>query len=132
MATRGQENNFLHLFDITGFGKNCAQEVTLEPFAKRASVREVSCMAFSPDGIYLSLARTDNSVHVYDARMLNKGVLQKYQHQDPRFVSPGSSLFGVTYAQWVVKHSGQYALLSGGEDGELVPAFFALSLLFTF
>lgn len=116
LATRGEDCNFLHLFDINGFSKSCVQEVRLEPFSSRVSAREVSCIAFSPDGIYLSLARTDNSVHVYDSRMLNKGVLQIYQHQDPYFVSPENSLFGVTSAQWVTKRSGQYALLSGGED----------------
>ncbi len=119
LASRGEKNNFLHLFDITRFNKNHVQEICLEPFLGKVPVREVSCMAFSPDGIYLSLGRTDNSLHVYDSRMLGKGVLQKYRHKEPRCVSPGSTLFGVTHAQWVVKHSGQYALLSGGEDGEL-------------
>lgn len=94
------------------------QDVVLEPFPRDVSNREVSCIAFSPDGIYLSLARTDNSVHIYDSRMLGKGALHKYRHQDPRFVSPENTLFGVVHAQWVSTRSGQCALLSGGEDGE--------------
>ncbi|EKM81687.1 hypothetical protein AGABI1DRAFT_111953 [Agaricus bisporus var. burnettii JB137-S8] len=49
--------------------------------------------------------------------MLSKGVMQKYQHEKPRFITKETHLCGVTHAQWVTKHSGQYALLSGGEDG---------------
>lgn len=117
LATRGEEENYLRLFDVTGFSKNCVQYVVLEAFPNGISAREVSYMTFSPDGVYLALARTDNSVHIYDSRMLGKGVLQKYRHQDLRFVTPENTLYGVTHAQWVTMHSGQHALLSGGEDG---------------
>lgn len=115
LATRQESKNYLRIFDP--FHKDCVQKVALETFSGNVPSREVSCMAFSPDGIYLALARMDNSVHVYDSRMLSKGVMQKYQHEKPRFITKENHLCGVTHAQWVTKHSGQYALLSGGEDG---------------
>jgi hypothetical protein len=49
--------------------------------------------------------------------MLSKGVMQKYQHEKPRFITNENHLCGVTHAEWVTKRSGQYAILSGGEDG---------------
>jgi WD40 repeat protein len=115
LATRQESENCLRIFDR--FNQDCAQEVLLENFSGDVPGREVSCMAFSPDGIYLALARMDNSVHIYDSRMLSKGVMQKYQHEKPRFITKENHLCGVTHAQWVTKRSGQYAILSGGEDG---------------
>jgi hypothetical protein len=79
-------------------------------------------MTFSPDGVYLALARLDNSVHVYDSRMLEKGVMHIYRHEAARFARPDilsgvDHLHGVTRAEWITNRSGQYRLLSGGEDG---------------
>jgi WD40 repeat protein len=91
----------------------------LEPSPEGASDLEVSCMNFSPDGICLALARSDNCVHVYDSRMLGRGVLHNYRHenQDPLFNPPGTTLYGVSHTQWITTHTGQFALLSGGNDG---------------
>jgi len=75
-------------------------------------------MTFSPDGVYLALSRSDNRVHLYDSRMIGKGVMLEYRHKSARFIPQSQEVFGVIRAQWVITRSGQYRLLSGGEDGE--------------
>jgi len=74
-------------------------------------------MSFSPDGMYLAMARTDNTVHMYDSRMLSKGALSMYSHEFLPY-SGSSNTFGVTGIEWITTRTGQFRLLSGGEDGE--------------
>ena len=75
-------------------------------------------MTFSPDGVYLALSRSDNRVHLYDSRMIGKGVMLEYRHESARFIPQSQEVFGIVRAHWVITRSGQYRLLSGGEDGE--------------
>jgi len=77
-------------------------------------------MTFSPDGVYLALSRSDNKVHLYDSRMIGKGVMLEYRHESARFIPQSQEVFGIIRAQWVITRSGQYRLLSGGEDGEFI------------
>ncbi|KXN92404.1 Rik1-associated factor 1 [Leucoagaricus sp. SymC.cos] len=122
LATQAEGGNFLRLFDIKNLNGSHMQKITLEPFhftGKHLDQQnpEINSMTFSPDGIYLALARMDNSVHVYDSRMLSRGVLHIYRHKPPPIYHEKKDYHGVFNAEWITTRSGQYVLLSGGEDG---------------
>lgn len=125
LATKGEGKHFLRLFDVRRLQACHTQEIVTKPFSPPTHREftwnaEVSSMTFSPDGVYLALSRSDNSVHLYDSRMIGKGVMQEYRHDPARFVSQSQEVFGVTRVQWISAHSGQYSLLSGGEDGKSI------------
>ncbi|KAF5361922.1 hypothetical protein D9756_002270 [Leucocoprinus leucothites] len=107
LATQGDNKHFLRLFDIDRLDPHHTQEIAINPFVPpvRSSESlwsaEVSCMTFSPDGV-----------------MIGRGVMQEYRHEPAAFISDSRhELFGIVRAQWISTRSGQYALLSGGEDG---------------
>ncbi|KAL0065171.1 hypothetical protein AAF712_007841 [Marasmius tenuissimus] len=78
----------------------------------------VNSASYSPDGIYLAVARNDNTVHMYDSRMLERGTLHEFEHDGPSRVSPGKSSFGVLGAQWLESpSSNRLGLVTGGNDG---------------
>ena len=85
---------------------------------------EVNCAAFSPDGIFLAVARNDNVVHVYDSRNLERGVLYSFQHNYPNREVAGFKGFGIVEAQWVTSFDGRgLGLVSGGNDGKMSHKF---------
>ena len=82
----------------------------------------VNSASFSPDGIYLAVARNDNRVHVYDSRMLERGLLHEFEHNGPSRVSPSKTSFGISGAQWIQSlSSNRLGLVTGGNDGERFP-----------
>ena len=121
LFTRGQESNTLRIYDISRKnGRQPISTIDLETFAKEGEDDdgEVNCTAFSPDGIYLAVARNDNVVHVYDSRNLERGVLHCFQHNYPNREVAGFKGYGVVEAQWVTSFDGRgLGLISGGNDG---------------
>jgi hypothetical protein len=123
LFTRGlQESNTLRIYDISRKnGRQPISTIDLDTFAKEGEDDdggEVNCTAFSPDGIYLAVARNDNIVHVYDSRNLERGVLHCFQHKYPNREVAGFKGFGVVEAQWVTSFDGRgLGLISGGNDG---------------
>jgi len=130
LAMRANGKNMLQLYDVSRMQTKAVQGIVQEPFAQRVPIRrdlegkptpseqlEVTSMSFSPDGMYLAMARTDNTVHMYDSRMLSKGALSMYSHEFLPY-SGSSNTFGVTGIEWITTRTGQFRLLSGGEDGE--------------
>ena len=88
---------------------------------------EVNNSSFSPDGMYLVLARNDNRAHVYDRRMWDRGVVFEYNHTGESKVVSQKEMYGVVNAQWVQSQATRrMALVTGGEDGK---AFFSQLLL---
>lgn len=79
---------------------------------------EINCAVFSPDGIYLAVARNDNIVDVYDSRFLERGFLHRFRHEDPNFNTPGFFGFGIVETQWKESFDGRsLGLITGGNDG---------------
>ena len=82
---------------------------------------EHSCVVFSPDGMYIALARSDNCTHVYDLRMMSSSeeaeeevrLLAEYKHESMRSKTTYSdTYFGIVRAEWV-----HHRLVTGGNDG---------------
>lgn len=153
LFTRGGEegqrdSNILRLYDIKRKnGRHPIFETELEAFPIVKKVHagnpdngvepwveyiegEVTCSVFSPDGIYLAVARNDNEVHVYDSRNLGRGVLYRFCHQDPNRDTPGYRGYGIVEAQWAPNFDGRgLGLISGGNDGKVSFNEVALSFL---
>jgi len=125
LFTRGpSESSILRIYDISRKnGRQPTSTIELETFAKEGEDDdggEVNCTAFSPDGIYLAVARNDNVVHVYDSRNLERGVLHYFKHNYPNREVAGFKGFGVVEAQWVSSFDGRgLGLISGGNDGRM-------------
>lgn len=107
----------VRLYDIArkSFSR-CTTKLELEPFSADLEHREVNNATFSPDGIYLAVSRSDNTVHVYDSRWDGR-LLHKFSHGSSKDVC--NSACGVVRSEWVSrsKSGGSHGLVSGGEDG---------------
>lgn len=76
---------------------------------------EISRAVFEPGGIYLALARNDNTTHVYDSRYLDR-VLLEFAHEEGD--TPLKEKFGVVEAHWATSFdTKRIGLLTGGNDG---------------
>lgn len=121
------ENHYLQLYDVRASNPQATVTHKLEPFVFPPRLgglntappgHEHSCVVFSPDGMYLALARSDNQTHLYDVRMLNseeQGLLCKYRHET---VDSETSHYGIVRAHWLTEErTGYQKLLTGGDDG---------------
>jgi WD40 repeat protein len=106
------------LYDVRRKSSKSIIECDLERFTENTD-GEVTCAAFSPDGIYLAAARSDNRTDIYDARNIGRGVIHVFEHSGPSRGSPGSESYGVVEAVWVESPSRRLGLVTGGNDGEL-------------
>ncbi|KAF8817437.1 WD40 repeat-like protein [Phlegmacium glaucopus] len=120
LSTRAPENkHLLRIYDTRRKLPTATHLIELESFPTRDDFEgEVNNASFSPDGMYLALARNDNRTHVYDRRMWDRGVIFEYGHDgDSKAASP-KDVYGVVKAQWVQSEAtGRIALVTGGEDG---------------
>ncbi|KAJ7307022.1 WD40-repeat-containing domain protein [Mycena albidolilacea] len=124
LVTTDCVNSFLRIYDIRNKNSVASQTICLEPFTSASEGAEVNSMMFSPDGIYLALARDDNRTHVYDSRMLKRrgmlekrGVLYDFKHAETRFSATGQKSFGVVSVKWVQTRASRLGLVTGGNDG---------------
>ncbi|KAJ6619960.1 WD40-repeat-containing domain protein [Mycena sp. CBHHK59/15] len=115
LATNDGTDSFLRLYDVKRQNSAAIQTRRLETFA--STDREVNHMAFSSDSIYLAVGRDDNCAHVYDVRMLEKGVLLDFKHSEMLYRVPEQNLFGVVRVQWVETPNQRLGLVTGGNDG---------------
>ncbi|KZT06889.1 WD40 repeat-like protein [Laetiporus sulphureus 93-53] len=115
LATKGQGMSFcLRKYDARRRLGRAVERTMLEPFTGEGS-HKVNYMAFSPDGVYIAIARTDNTAHVYDARFLGKDVLHVFAHEDGS--NSQSGRHGVITAQWIDGFPRGLGLVTGGADG---------------
>lgn len=121
LSTRASENrHVLRLYDVNRQNPAAHTAINLETFPVRYEdfEGEVNCTTFSPDGVYLAVARNDNFLHVYDSRMLTRGPLFEYEHFGESKAPSQTSTFGVVKTQWVhSEHTRRIALVTAGEDG---------------
>ena len=110
----------LRLFDVSRKHPMPTHTIELEDFDDGAQTvyhsHEINGLAFSPDGdgLYLAIARSDNSCHIYDSRFLDR-VLHCCRHENTVGHEPS---YGVVDPQWV-ENTHSPALVTGGADGEL-------------
>ncbi|KAI0793404.1 WD40-repeat-containing domain protein [Abortiporus biennis] len=106
----------IHLYDIRQKTARPGQSVKLSPSDSDKNL-DINDMSYSPDGIYLALARTDNCVQLYDSRYLRKGChILDLQHQTPS----NKDHFGVVKIEWVQAAMGSYGIVTGGADGHVL------------
>ena len=77
----------------------------------------VNSLAYSPDGIYLAVARSDNRTEVFDARFLKNGPVHDLRHADPPAGTGSDGLYGVYKAEWLPDLHDRVQLLTSGADG---------------
>ncbi|KAI0694345.1 WD40-repeat-containing domain protein [Cytidiella melzeri] len=79
-----------------------------------SSINQVS---YSSDDVYVALARSDNSVHVYDSRYITR-VLYRFLHDVPTEGTLDDAKYGVYRMQWMDDPNvGKLSLVSAGADG---------------
>lgn len=109
--TKGSNELHLRIYDIKSKnGKQPIYNTQLNGF-----LGDINRVTFTLDGVYLALARSDNTVNVYDSRYLSE-VLYTFKHEMGD--TPVDDAYGVVEAQWVMSfNSRRLGLLSGGNDG---------------
>ncbi|KAK0188003.1 WD40-repeat-containing domain protein [Armillaria mellea] len=119
LFTAGEPERHLRLYDIRNRQNRASKHIFLDQPEAGQSDLEVNCASFSPDDRFLAVSRNDDKVHLYDLRMLEKGVVEEFKHQkDKRKVMPGKESFGIVYSEWVtLKLNGRMGLVTGGSDG---------------
>ncbi|KZT06861.1 WD40 repeat-like protein [Laetiporus sulphureus 93-53] len=111
LATRSTDvAHSLRLYDARRLRPRATSKVDLEPF-----VGDVNALQFSPDGIYLAVARSDNTVHIFDSRKLTRGALHVFSHEYGDVDE--KHCFGVVNALWVDGTAQGLSLVTGGADG---------------
>jgi WD40 repeat protein len=119
LCTNGGSNlHMLRIYDVKSQQPSAMQVTVLEPFFT-TGVSEVNCASFSSDGVYLVIGRSDDCVHVYDSRMLDRGPVLPFEHSGSARNSPGNGPYGIVEAKWVSTFNQRLGLVSGGTDGRL-------------
>ncbi|PBK97668.1 WD40 repeat-like protein [Armillaria gallica] len=119
LFTAGEPQRHLRLYDVRNRHNRASKHIFLDQPETGRPDLEVNCASFSPDDRFLAVSRNDDKVHLYDLRMLEKGVMEEFKHQkDKSKVMPGKDSFGIVYSEWVtLKSNGRMGLITGGEDG---------------
>ncbi|KIJ65665.1 hypothetical protein HYDPIDRAFT_88648 [Hydnomerulius pinastri MD-312] len=126
LFTTGKDNSHpMRLYDVRRKTKVAYETEELEKFCTRQSFsssqepresQEVNSASFSSEGRLLSVARSDNRLHVYDVRALSKGPLCRFEHHGSDVVGGGG--YGIVEAKWVEgRDRRRVGLVSGGNDG---------------
>ncbi|KAH6915902.1 WD40-repeat-containing domain protein [Coprinopsis sp. MPI-PUGE-AT-0042] len=114
LTTLGEANtNILRLYDVRNKNGAAQVKINLEPYETNFEA-EVHDMSYSPDGMFLALARQDNSIHVYDSRFLTKGPLSQYKHDVGIPRTDGLTCAGVMKVEWVESVSSTFGVLGSG------------------
>ncbi|KAI0963435.1 hypothetical protein AcW1_000514 [Taiwanofungus camphoratus] len=115
VATEGPEGSHtLWQYDARRLARRVVQKISLEPFNGSGQVNRLT---YSPDGIYLAVARHDNTIHIYDSRYLKRRVLHALAHDKGTIASEKTTTYGVVEARWVEGSSRGLGLVTGGVDG---------------
>ena len=102
-----------YLFDAARLSSIAVHKIELDSFHQG-----VTTTRFSPDGVYIALARDDNTTDVYDTRFLSRGKLHAFTHEPGNVLAYSKDVYGVVEAQWVEGHPSGLGLVTGGCDGE--------------
>jgi len=115
LVTRAEDGSHpLRVFDISDKSAMLVEQLNLRAFKNNHA--EVRHACYSPDGVFLALARSDNSADVYDSRMLGSGPIYTLRHEPG--VQCDDQLYGVQRVHWLMGRDGRRTGLStGGDDG---------------
>ena len=114
----------MRLYDVGRQSYKAVWDSNLEPFPP-SSIGSVNHARFSPDAIYLALARHDDVVHVYDCRMIGRGVLHAFEHTNAHRRVHRTDCYGVVDLQWRESRARRMGLVTGGADGEPSAPYYA-------
>ena len=103
------------------------QEIPLDAFnvgpdSSQSEPREgeVGAVSFSPDGLLLAVARSDDELHIYDSRFMGRSrePMRRFLHWGEDCCSVGDR-WGIIDAVWVDGWCGRgLGVVTGGSDGE--------------
>ena len=82
---------------------------------------EVRAISFSPDGLLLAIARSDDELHIYDSRFMGRSrePMRRYLHWGDDYCL-GGDRWGIVDAVWVDGWCGKgLGVITGGSDGEI-------------
>ena len=81
---------------------------------------EVRAVSFSPDGLLLAVARSDDQLHVYDSRFMgSREPMGRFLHWGEDCCL-GRDRWGIVDAVWVDGWCGRgLGVVTGGSDGEM-------------
>ncbi|KAF9525342.1 hypothetical protein CPB83DRAFT_885634 [Crepidotus variabilis] len=123
LCTQAETNkHMLRIFDVQRRHSESIATVQIVPFQDRNPDEEfegeINMVSFSPDAMYLALARNDNHTHLYDRRMLERGPVFDYSHVGNDKTASRKEVYGIVEAKWVQSLSKRrMVLVTGGEDG---------------
>ncbi|KAI0005562.1 WD40-repeat-containing domain protein [Russula compacta] len=110
----------LRLYDVRRKnGRRPVQEIQLDPFDVEPREGEVTAVSFSPDGLLLAVARSDDELHVYDSRFMgrHREPMRKFLHWGEDCCM-GGDRWGIVDAVWVDGWCGRgLGIVTGGSDG---------------
>jgi hypothetical protein len=92
---------------------------------------EVRAVSFSPDGLLLAVARSDDELHVYDSRFMGRSrePMRRFLHWGEDCCLSGDR-WGIVDAVWVDGWCGRgLGVVTGGSDGERFHRILTLSLI---
>ena len=77
----------------------------------------INQVSYSSDGVHIAFARSDNTVHVYDSRFLNRRLFN-FRHNWGTEGTLDDLKYGVYKIEWMnCPNTGKLSLISGGADG---------------
>ncbi|KAH7890777.1 WD40-repeat-containing domain protein [Phlebopus sp. FC_14] len=125
LTTGPGDSHPVRLYDVRRKSKHAYVTEHLLPFRTRSlpnvnavqgECQEVNSASFSSEGRLFAVARSDNSLHIYDVRALSRGPICRFAHH--RSDNIGGGGFGVVDARWVEgRDRRRVGILSGGNDG---------------
>jgi len=118
--------HYLRLYDVRRKdGKRPLQHIQLDTLyvdpEHEPREGEVTAVRFSPDGLLLAVARSDDELHVYDSRFMGRSrePMSRFLHWEEECCLSGDK-WGIVDAVWVDGWCGRgMGVVSGGSDGEV-------------
>ncbi|KAI0307665.1 WD40-repeat-containing domain protein [Multifurca ochricompacta] len=106
---------------------------SLSPSQSEPREGEVTTASFSPDGLLLAVARSDDELHVYDSRFMGRSSepMRRFLHWDDDCCT-GGDRWGIVDAIWVDGWCGRgLGVVTGGTDGEVLSCYRLCAHLFS-
>ena len=107
----------METYELGNRKKAAAHALELDPWPRNYRSPRVNWTSYSPDGIYLAVARSDNRTQVFDTRFLGRGLLYDFEHDHSAEATQVDNLYGVYKGEWLEDPRAGLQLLTSGADG---------------